>query len=160
MTATFKGKFGAKVHREAMRFWRSVWLFPILLGLMIVGLTVLKINGSSMGIYYQTFYGTTKDPNLVANQPQGIRSDEWLVNTQMSIAQKNDRLMQIDPNIGNGQDMSLEIDVPLKDWSIIFRPHELAFFVMPFDNAFAFRWWVMGYLLIVSCYFFVLTLLP
>jgi hypothetical protein len=32
--------------------------------------------------------------------------------------------------------------------------------VLPFANAFAFRWWFMAYLLVLSCYFFSLTLLP
>ena len=56
--------------------------------------------------------------------------------------------------------MSMAIDVPYKDWSELFKPHNLVFFVLPFDNAFAFKWWVMSYLLLLSCYFFILALLP
>ena len=97
---------------------------------------------------------------MIANHPQPIRSDEWLVGSQMILAQKNDNFARINKNVGNGEDVSLIIDVPYREWSVIFKPHNLGFFVLPFDNAFAFRWWLMAYLLVMSCYFFVLTLLP
>lgn len=143
------------------RLIKSVWLFPAILTVLLVLMTSLKINGSSMGVYHTLFYGkTNNDPALLVNLPQGIRSDEWLVNTQMTLAQKNNNFEQINNNIGNGEDVSLIMDVPYKDWSTLFKPHNLVFFILPFDNAFAFRWWFIAYLLIVACYFFILVLLP
>jgi hypothetical protein len=50
--------------------------------------------------------------------------------------------------------------VPTKDWGAIFKPHNWVFFVLPYDNAFAFKWWFIGYLLLLSCYFFILAQLP
>jgi len=143
------------------RLVRSIWLFPLILTLLLILMAGLKISGSSIGIYHGFFYGEgAKDENLLLNHPQGIRSDEWLVNTQMTLAQANNNFAEVNKNIGDGEDMSMIVDVPYKDWSVIFRPQDLAFFVMPFDNAFAFRWWFMAYLLVMSCYFFVLALLP
>jgi hypothetical protein len=139
---------------------RSVWLFPVLLAIPLVLFTALKIHGSSIGIYNQYFYGNANDEDLIANRPRAIRSDEWIVNSQMTIAQANNNFERINTNIGNGQDMSLLVDVPYKDWSTIFKPHNWAFFVLPFDNAFAFRWWLMAYLVMVSCYLFVMQLVP
>lgn len=150
----------AKKKQYAKSFLASVWLFPTILTLLLILLTVFKINGSSMGTYHALFYGDTKDPNLIVGHPQSIRSDEWLVNTQLTIAQKDNDYDRINEHIGKGQDLSLLVDVPYKDWSVIFKPHNLAFFVMPFENAFAFRWWFMAYALILSCYLFVLSLLP
>ncbi len=138
----------------------GVWAFPAVLTLLLIVLTLLKISGSSIGIYNQYFTGSPKSPALIAGQPRAIRSDEWVVNTQMTIAQKNTGFARINHNIGKGEDMSVILDVPYKEWSEIFRPQNWSFFVMPFDNAFAFKWWVMGYLLMLSCYFFVLSLCP
>lgn len=141
------------------RFVQSVWLFPVLLLVPLFVLTGLKLSGTSIGAYYQLLYGTAPDKSLVANNPESIRSDEWLVNTQQTIAQAKNNFARVNKNIGSGEDMSI-IDAPYKDWSIAFKPHNLVFFLLPLDNAFAFKWWVMGYLLIISCYLFIVTLLP
>lgn len=142
------------------RFAKSVWFFPGVLTVLLVLLTLLQLSGSSIGTYHSLFYGSEKDHDLVFGEPRSIRSDEWLVNSQMIIAQKNNNFKRFNDNIGNGQDMSLLVDAPYKEWSVIFKPHLLAFFVIPFDNAFAFRWWFMAYLLMLSCYFFLVQLVP
>jgi hypothetical protein len=123
-------------------------------------LTALRFNGSSIGVFHTYLYGNQNDPALVAGQPRDIRSDEWLVRTPKTIAQSNNQYSRIDNNIGNGEDESVSLDLPYKDWSTVFRPTDWAFFVMGFDYAFAFKWWLMGYLLLISAYFFVLKLLP
>src|SRR5882724_2794072 len=85
----------------------SIWLFPASLLAILVLLTVFKISGSSIGTYYSYFYGNKPDPALLLNRPRPIRSDEWLVNTQMGLAQKNEGYPRTNYNIGNGEDMSL-----------------------------------------------------
>lgn len=149
-----------KLAEKSSAFLRSVWLFPALLTLALILLTAFKINGSSAGVYQTYFYGTQKDSHLLANKPQSIRSDEFLVNTQMVLAQSKAHFPEVNENIGNGENMSLILDVPYKGWSQLFKPHNLAFFALPVDYAFAFKWWLMAYLLAISCYFFVLALLP
>lgn len=140
---------------------RSVWLFPAILTVLLILLTILRVSGTSVGIYNSFFYGEQhKDPALVYGIPQPIRSDEWLVNTQMTIAQSEAGFPRINDNIGTGRDMSLIVDVPYKDWSVIFKPQNLMFFVLPLEYAFAFKWWLLLYLLLVGCYFFVLRIFP
>lgn len=162
MTSTLRNK--KEIKQTISKFWKSfstsIWFFPTVALLPLIILTAAGINGSSMGAYYPALFGDGKDPSLILNEPRGIRSDEWLVNSQMTIAQERNGFNRINENIGNGEDMSILIDAPYKDWSIIFKPHNLAFFLIPFDNAFAFRWWVMAYLLTISAYFFILSLLP
>jgi hypothetical protein len=143
-----------------LKLIKSIWFFPLVLTVILLLLTCLKISGSSIGIYHEYFYGDQKDPSLILNKPQQIRSDEWLANTPMTIAQAHNGFKRINQNIGSGQDMSVVLDVPYKEWSEIFKPHNWSFFVLPFDEAFAFKWWVMAYLLLLSIYFFVLTILP
>ncbi|HVC36221.1 MAG TPA: hypothetical protein VNE40_02140 [Candidatus Dormibacteraeota bacterium] len=146
--------------KQAKQFLRSVWLFPTIITVLLLLLTVFQISGTSIGIYHSVLYGNTPDKNLLLNSPQPIRSDEWLVNTQLTIAQKVAGYPRVNPDVENGRDMSLVSDVPYKDWSEIFRPQNLAFFVLPFENAFAFKWWLLLYLVILGCYFFVLRLFP
>ncbi len=145
--------------------WKSllfgIWTFPILLTVILVTLTASGISGSSIGTYHDFFNGPLEaDQNLIANEPRPIRSDEWLVATQMTLAQVNNGYIPVNDNIGDGSDMTLLLDVPYKEWSAVFKPHNLAFFVLPDDNAFAFRWWFMGYLLILGGYFFTLVVMP
>jgi hypothetical protein len=151
--------FNIAIHRSKTLV-KGVWLFPVLLTLILIILTSLKISGTSIGIYYPLLYGNNKNPNLIVNKPQDIRSDEWLYVTQYTIAQKNAGFPRVNPNIQGGEDMSVVGDAPYKNWSSIFKPENLSFFILPFENAFAFKWWLLTYLIIISCYFFVLRLLP
>jgi hypothetical protein len=139
---------------------KSTWLFPAVLLLIVIVLSLAKINGSSIGVYSSYFYGDKPDENLILNEPRPIRSDEWIVNTQQTIGQSNNNYSRVNDNVGDGQDMSVLSDAPYKEWTTLFKPLNLAFFVLPFEIAFALKWWLMGYLLIISCYFFILHLLP
>lgn len=139
---------------------KSVWLFPIILAVLFITLTTLKIHGSSIGIYHDFLFGTKQqDPNLLLGQPRDIRSDEWIVNTQLALAQKEAGYPRFNENLGSGRDMSLLIDVPYKEWSAVFKPQNLAFLALPFEYAFALKWWFMFFALAASCYFFCLKIL-
>ncbi len=150
-----------QLRTTSLKFIRSIWFFPAVLTCGLLGLTALGITGSSIGVYNTYFNGQgVNDPAHIRGNPRSLRSDEWIVQTQMTIAQSNNNFERVNPNIGDSQDMSVIIDAPYKDWSEAFKPHNWAFFVLPFDNAFAFKWWFMAYLLALAAYFFVLALLP
>lgn len=156
--ATPPGKKHLKERLHAFR--RSVWFFPVVAGACLLLLTAFKISGTSIGIYHNLFYNGHKDTNLLTGVPRAVRSDEWLVNTEMTIAQSRAGFPQVNPNITGGRDMSLNLDVPYLDWSIIFKPQNLSFFVLPLEYAFALKWWLLLYLLMMGAYFFCLRLLP
>jgi hypothetical protein len=151
---------GKQTRRFFSNLVASVWLFPGLLICLLFVLTILKISGSSVGVYYQKFYGPRKDTNIIANEPRAIRSDEWLFTTQMTIAQSKAGFPRVNHNIEYGRDMSLVGDAPYKDWTAVFRPQNLAFLVLPLEFAFAFKWWLLLVLTIISGYFLVLRALP
>jgi hypothetical protein len=138
----------------------SVWLFPLILLIALITLTATKISGTSMGIYHPIFYGGAKDSSLLLNKPLPIRSDEWLVTSQLTIAQHAAGYPRFNTNIDTGRDMSLVGDAPYKDWSSLFKPQNLAFLMMPLEYAFAFKWWLLLFLTIIGCYFLVLRMLP
>jgi len=135
-------------------------LFPVLLLLPLFVFTCAGISGTSVGIYKDIFIGNQNDPNLISGEPRNIRSDEWIFNTQAIISQAHNHYPRFNEDIGTGVDMSLIYDVPYKDWSVIFKPLNLVFFVLPLENAFALKWWLMGYLLIISVYFLCLHFRP
>lgn len=142
-------------------FYKSIWFFPTLLFIIVIVLSALHVNGSSIGTYHQVFYGNSaKDPDLIINKSRDIRSDEWLVTTQLSIAQTKINLSAVNPNIGDGEDVSLLVDAPTTDLLQVFKPHNLGFFFLPIDVAFAMKWWLLAYFLVVSVYFFVLAIMP
>jgi len=147
-------------NKQLNKFFKSVWLFPAIGLLVLVILVSFKINGSSVGTYYSFLYGGSKDKSLIIGQPRNIRSDEWEWQLNMKAAQVKSGFPDTNKNIGSGQDMEAIVDAPYKNWTIIFKPHLLTFFVLPFAYAYAFMWWFLAFLLIVSCYFFILSLLP
>lgn len=148
-----------RIKKNLITFYKSIWFFPVLLLIPVIFLTSLKVSGSSIGVYHTMFYGPSKDDDLLLNRPRGIRSDEWIVNTQQVIAQSKANFPAINKNIGEGQNMTTS-DAPYREWSIVFKPLNFAYFILPLEFAFALKWWLMGYLLIISCYFFVLKLIP
>jgi hypothetical protein len=150
----------ARIYRKIRPYINNVWSFPALLTFILILLTLLQISGSSIGIYHTFFYGDQPDKDLLLNHPASIRSDEWIVNTQKTLAQKNNDFEAINKNIGNGEDATLLSDLPYRDWTIIFKPYNLGYLVLPFDNAFALHWWMFSYFLVLSAYFFALMLMP
>lgn len=139
----------------------KVWIFPVILLTGLCLLTAFKISGSSIGFYNTLLYKDSgQNESTLLNKARGIRSDEWEVVTPLIIAQSQENFPRINPNIGNGQDMSVALDVPYKDWSMVFKPQNLIFFVLPVEQAFAFKWWSLAVILMLSCYYFCLYLLP
>ncbi len=142
-------------------FLKNKWAFPVILFLVVIVLSLLRIHGSSIGMYHNFFYGEhIKDSNLIANKPQAIRSDEWLVSSQLTLAQTENDFNEVNHNLGTGIDVSMVVDAPTKSVIQLFKPHNFGFFVLPKDVAFAFKWWIIAYLLVVSIYLFVLVVLP
>jgi hypothetical protein len=155
-----KQKSSFRLHRLTSTLWHGVWFFPLILSVLLITLTSLRISGSSVGIYHQTIYGAgAHDPDLLFGKPQPVRSDEWLVSTQLTISQAKQGYPKFNKNIGSGKDMALVADAPYKEWFSVFKPENLSFFVLPLEYAFAFKWWFLLYVLIVSCYFFTLRII-
>lgn len=128
--------------------------YPALLLLSLLILTLLGVSGSSIGIYNDILYGQdAEDTHLTFGDQREIRSDEWMVTTQATIAQKENGFSRFNQNYGNGTDMSVISDVPYIDWSAIFKPQNFSFFIMPLENAFAFKWWFLIISLALAAYF-------
>lgn len=136
-------------------------VFPAIVVTLLLVTTLFRLNGSSIGSYHEYFYGKdTKDSSLLLNKPQSIRSDEWLVTTQLTVAQSQNDFKQVNQYINGGRDVSLVTDVPYEDWSAVFKPQNLSFLFLPFEYAFAFKWWFLIAILLISIYYFFISFLP
>jgi hypothetical protein len=140
---------------------QRAYIFPFILLIVLITFTAAKVNGSSIG-YFNTvlFKDQQKNNGLIVGHPQPIRSDELETNTPLTVAQTKAGFPLINKNIGNGQDMAVVSDVPYKSWSELFIPQNWSFFVLPVDYAFAFKWWFIGFFMMLCCYLFCLQLLP
>lgn len=128
-------------------------LFPMLIGLAIILLTIMKISGSSFGIYHH-FLDGGKDKASVNGEFLSIRADEWLILTPKTISQSLNDFPETNPDVGLGEDATVTPSLPTRDWSVIFRAENLSFLVLPLEEAFAFKWWFfIGGLIITSYYF-------
>jgi hypothetical protein len=148
-----------------LTFLKSIYAFPVGLFILVLVLSGLKIHGSSVGMFNEHLYGENyKDSSLLFGRPRAIRSDEWLSNTPMTVSQSYNNFPVVNKDVGPGDnaghDMTVVKDFPTKSWESIFKPQNWGFFVVPIENAFAYRWLILSFLLIISVYFFVLELFP
>jgi hypothetical protein len=134
-----------------LRNYKSL-IFPILLFIPVVILSVLGIHGSSIGIYNQFFYGPDyKDPNLLFGEVRPVRSDEYTVSTPWALAQVKNGLEEPNTLYLASQDISIS-DAPTDNWAGLFEPQNWGFLILPVEQAFAFRWWIKAFLLTVAAY--------
>lgn len=142
------------------RVRQSIYTFPLVVLAAFFVLTAMNINGSSIGTYHSIVYGTnTKDPDLLYGHPRNIRSDEYLAGTPLTTLQYKTGFPKFNKALGSGRNVALLPDVPTSNWTTLFRPQNWSFFVLPFEYAFAFRWWLGPVLVIIAAYFFCLRTL-
>jgi len=165
---------GVRLRLERMRAAYSRWTTPradslprarvlfalpvmlILFGAVMIGLT---INGTSSGAYYADIH-SGKDPALLLNSPERIRSDEWNIGTSWTISQLQQGLPEVNHAFPGGMDAAIPQDLPRRDWSMAFRPHLIAYLLTDADHATAAKWWIPFLALVAAAYMFSVTLLP
>lgn len=131
---------------------------PSALLFIFVIFTLLGISGSSMGAFDKIMTGKT--PGIIAGEPRIVRSDEWGWQTQETFVQRGAGYPEFNKKIGLGENTSMILDVPFKSFFALFKPQNLFFFVMPFANAFAAKWWFMSLVLGSGFYFLFDALFP
>lgn len=147
--------------RSIKGFFGKWYVFPAVLFLLVCLTTALKIHGSSVGMFHRFLYGTEiKDPDLIAGQVRAIRSDEWLSNTPLTVSQHYNNYPTYNQDLGFGHDMTVVKDWADRSWVSLFKIQNWGFFIMPLENAFAFRWAMLSFMLIVAAYLFALELMP
>jgi hypothetical protein len=111
-----------------------------------------------MGTFDQMLTGKT--PGVLFGQPRPVRSDEWLWQSQDTLVQKINHFPAVNQKIAQGEDVSMILDVPFRSFFALFKPHNFFFFVLPYANAFAAKWWIMSAVLALGFYFLFDALFP
>ena len=124
--------------------WRlnvgPAWIaFPLLVISVVMVLTALDINGSSVGVLTPT---SVADPSLLAGTPRGIRTDETLISTPNIVGNVR-RGLPDQPWIGLTPTYlpATGIGVPSIHWTEAFKPQDWSFAVLGVARGFTLHWW-------------------
>jgi len=117
---------------------RVALVYPGILVALFVLLVAGGVSGSSVGI----LSNSAPDSGFLLGSAQLVRSDELGIHTpdflgQMISGQGGERMLGVGEH-----DLSVLGDLPTKEWSIMFRPDDVASAVLPPENALAWHWWL------------------
>ena len=117
--------------------------------------SVFELNGSSSAIWRYFADWELPHQSLLAGSPKDIRGDEWGTETPWILAQS----MHVppfpleNPNIGDDK-TPLLTNLPVRHWSMLFRPQMWGFFFLNFERAFAFYWNFKWFGLLLAAFLF------
>lgn len=117
--------------------------------------SVFELNGSSSAIWRYFADWETPSHSLLAGSPKDIRGDEWGTETPWILAQSKHvpPFPLSNPNIGE-EKAPLLTSLPVRHWSMLFRPQLLGFFFLNFERAFAFYWNFKWFGLLLAAFLF------
>lgn len=130
---------------------RTLLVFPGIVMLVAIAAVLLGLNGWSTGAMREEVT-PSHDSRVLLGVPRQVRSDEWNVQSVWAIAQVQQGLPTINRTFPYGMDATLPQDLPRRDWTVIFRPHLWGFLILPLDQAFAVKWWMLLVTLVISTY--------
>ena len=129
-------------------------IVALLIALYLVA-SLCGLNGSSTAIWRLLADRANPEQATIIGSPKFIRSDEWLVHTPWILSQclQQPPFPLANRDIGDGP-ATLITSVPVRHWSMIFRPQYLGFFILPLEAAFAFYWNFKWFALLLGAFLF------
>ena len=116
--------------------FRHRWLIGTVI--IVVG-TVLRLNGSSIG-YLSKVIGGLDSSNIIGT-PRGIRSDEYVLFTEMALSQLNTGFSWFSDIWGySSSDMYIVYGQPVFDLVSLFRPFSIGYIFLGAEHGLAFYW--------------------
>ena len=129
--------------RDTLLSWlrrrsRSLLFIPICTIVLIMIMSALRLNGSSIGLV-----AAETDPSpQAAFDLRGLRSDEWHLRTPMVVRQAENGFAKTS-DVGMGvHDVGVLLDFPVKSPAAIAKPNSWPYFVVGVEYAFSFEWWL------------------
>lgn len=117
--------------------------------------SVFELNQSSSAIWRYFADWETPGHSLLAGSPKDIRGDEWGTETPWIVAQSRHVPPFSLSNSNIGEDKApLLTNLPVRHWSMLFRPQMLGFFFLNFERAFAFYWNFKWFGLLLAAFLF------
>ena len=129
--------------------WSSVFI-GVCCGLFLL-CVLFRLNGSSSAVWARDLGAPNEPTGLIAGEPRPTRSDEWLVWTPATLAQLHHLppMPVENPAIGAGV-APLLMSVPVRHYSMLFRPQFWGFFVFEPERGFAWFWNTKVFSLLIS----------
>ncbi len=117
--------------------------------------SLLGFNGSATALWRLNADHQNPNDDLILGAAKFIRSDEWLVHTPWILSQcyQLPAFPLVNHDIGEGP-APLITSLPVRHWSMIFRPQYLGFFFLPLSPAFAFYWNFKWFVLLLGAFLF------
>ncbi|HEX8489439.1 MAG TPA: hypothetical protein VF626_00340, partial [Chthoniobacterales bacterium] len=129
--------------------WSSIFI-GVCCGLFLL-CVLFRLNGSSSAVWARDLGAPNEPTGLIAGEPRPARSDEWLVWTPAALAQLHHLppMPVENPAIGAGV-APLLMSVPVRHYSMLFRPQFWGFFVFEPERGFAWFWNTKLFSLLIS----------
>ncbi len=122
------------------QIYKYRWFLAIAL---LLTLTMLKINGSSIGCFMPQL-AVDADKELLIGRNRPVRSDEWAVFTPMTISQffNHSGILQYFGETFRAckTDMFLEYGQPVWDIAVLFRPFHWGYLFLGLERGLSFFW--------------------
>ncbi len=136
-------------HRRLVLNWSAIFI-AVCGGLFLI-CVLLRLNGSSSAVWARDLGGPSEPTGLIAGEPRPTRSDEWLVWTPAALAQLHHLppMPVENPAIGAGA-APLLMSVPVRHYSMLFRPQFWGFFAFDEERGFAWFWNMKIFSLLIS----------
>lgn len=128
------------------------------MALLVLALGMLRVSGSSIGVY-ATENGASEDSaGVVAGPPRAIRWDEWAVRAPWLLRQLERGLPQRVAGAVGTHDAGVLTDVPTDGWEVLLRPHTAPYRVLDAERAFALEWWTLVAVQLLGVYALIVAL--
>jgi hypothetical protein len=132
---------------------RIVRLIAIV-ALYFVASVALQLHGSSLAVWKSVLHDEASPSGIVFSTPKSVRTDEWLAWTPAVLSQAlHDPPFPVENvSVGAGK-TPLLVNLPVRHYSMLFRPQLWGFFVFNVETAYAFYWNVKVCGLLLSFFF-------
>lgn len=132
-----------------------------IVAVLFVTAVALQIHGSSVAVWKTVLNDTSSPSGILFSTPKVVRTDEWLAWTPSVLAQAlHDPPFPVEnANIGAGK-TPLLVNLPVRHYSMFFRPQFYGFFLFGVETAYAFYWSVKVFALFVSFFLLLRALTP
>jgi hypothetical protein len=136
-------------HRCRVLNWSSIFI-AVCCGVFLL-CVLFRLNGSSSALWANDLGSAEEVTGLIAGAPRPTRSDEWLLWTPLMLAQlHHEPPMPVkNPTLGAGV-APLLMSMPVRHYSMLFRPQFWGFFVFDDEAGFAWFWNTKIFSLLIS----------
>lgn len=137
---------------ELIRFDKKVNIFLFACAALFFLFVILKWHNSSIPWWNQVIDdGVDRNRGIIAGQPRGIRSDEWLVTSSFILSQHEKNFPVVNESLGYGK-TPLVWKLPTNHITSKIRPSQWGYYFLDIERAFSWNWNFKIFPFLISCF--------